>query len=242
MKLRQLIRLDWDAIAGIIAAVTAIVLHLLHIVDEETILLIVLALLGLLFINFLRHTKENEITAAQVDQTAHKVAKIQTMLQVPDVVLIGPRRLRSANQQYLRNMSGDTLWFNTCLSMYKTQTLFDMLLLPAINNTAVTSIQFVLNMDQQVLWVETVHPMIAAHDIHLKVQEPNWCHIDNPVSFILADSILTQEPEALLSFWGAPFMASSNDKDIPRYIFHVQQRSELLPHLEELARMQPHNK
>jgi len=56
------------------------------------------------------------------------------------------------------------------------------------------------------------------------------------VSFILADSLSSGEPEALLSFWGEPFMAQTTERDVPRFIFHVHGHSELLPHLEELAR------
>ena len=60
---------EWDAIAGIVTAVTASVLHLLHMLNEEVMLSVVLALIALLFINFMRHTRNNEITAEQ--WTAH---------------------------------------------------------------------------------------------------------------------------------------------------------------------------
>src|SRR5690606_19948013 len=97
----------------------AIMLHLLHIVDEHVVLPIILALLGLLFINFIRHTRNNEFTAEQVDLTAYTVGQIQSSLKRPDVLLIGPRRLRSANEYFISNMSGDTIWFNVCLTMYR---------------------------------------------------------------------------------------------------------------------------
>ena len=35
MKLKKLLSYEWDAIAGLLAAVDAIILHLLHIVDEH---------------------------------------------------------------------------------------------------------------------------------------------------------------------------------------------------------------
>lgn len=236
MNVKRLLGLEWDAIAGIFAAVAAIVLHLLHVVDERVILPIVLALLGLLFINFMRHTRNNERTAEQVELTSQNVLKIQSALQLPDVVLIGPRTVRSANEQFVRHMSGDTIWFNVCLSMYKPQVLFDALLRPAVDNPLVSSIQFVLDGSQEALWQQAIEPKIAACAGRAKVREPSWCQLSKTTSFILADSQLSGGTEALLSFWGEPFMAQSTERDLPRFIFHVQKNSELLPHLIELER------
>lgn len=236
MKFKKFLSFEWDAIAGIAAAVTAIILHLLHVVDERVILPIILALLGLLFINFMRHARNNDLTAEQVDRTAHAVNRIQSALKPPDVVLIGPRNLRSANEQFVRRMSGDTIWFNVCLSMYKTQPLFDALLRPAVDNPMVSSIQFVLDQSQKDLWEQFVQPRIAGCAGHEKLREPRWCSLSRNVSFILADSQLSGGAEALLSFWGEPFMAQVTGQDVPRFIFHVQKHSELLPHLLELER------
>lgn len=239
MKLNRFHNLEWDAIAGIIAAVAAIALHLLHIVDEHIILPIILALMGLLFINFMRHTRNNELTAEQVDRTADAVHKIQSALKLPDVLLIGPRHLLSANEQFLRNMSGETIWFNVCMSMYRHQHLFDALLRPAVENPMVTSIQFVLDESQKELWQREIQPKIASCSGHAKVREPRWHKLSKTVSYILADSHLSGGPEALLSFWGEPFMAQATERHVPRYIFHIQRHSELLPHLEELVRALP---
>lgn len=98
MKIKKLLRVEWDAVAGILAAVVAIILHFLHVVDEHVILPIVLALMALLFINFMRHTRNNELTAEQVERTGHILGDIQSALKVPDVILIGPRHLRSKNE------------------------------------------------------------------------------------------------------------------------------------------------
>lgn len=236
MKLKRVLYFEWDAIAGILAAVVAIVLHLLHIVDEHVILPIVLVLMALLFINFMRHTRNNELTAEQVDRTAHAVRRIQSDLKPPDVILIGPRHLRSMNENFIRQMSGDTIWFNVCLSMYKPQPLFDTLLLPAIDNPMVSSIQFILDESQRDLWERVIQPRMSACAGNAKVREPRWYNLSKTISFILADSQLSGGAEALLSFWGEPFMAQTTERDVPRFIFHVQKNSELLPHLVELER------
>jgi len=236
MRIKKLLNYEWDAIAGILAAVVAIMLHLLHVVDEYVILPILLALLGLLFLNFMRHSHSNELTAEEVERTAHAVRRIQAGLKPPDVVLVGPRDLRSVSEAFARSMSGDAIWFNVCLSMYRPEPLFDALLRPAVENPMVRSIQFVLDETQKELWESVVHPKIARCPGNDKVREPRWCRLEKNISFILADSQHSGGAEALLSFWGEPFMAQSTSRDIPRFIFHVQKNSELLPHLADLER------
>lgn len=238
MKFKRFLSIEWDAIAGIVAAVVAIVLHLLHVVDEHVILPIILALMALLFINFMRHTRNNELTAEQVERTAHAVSRIQSALKHPDVILVGPRHLRSTNEQFIRHMSGDTIWFNICLSMYQSQPLFDALLRPAVDNPMTSSTQFVLDESQRDLWQRIMLPRIATCAGSSKIREPRWYSLSKTVSFILADNQLSGGAEALLSFWGEPFMAQATARDVPRFIFHVQKNSELLPHLMELERSQ----
>lgn len=236
MTLKKIISFEWDAIAGIIAAVIALILHLLHIVDEHVILPIILALIALLLINFMRHTRNNEITAEQVQHALQAINNIQSTLKAPDVLLVGPRHLRSENEQFVRQMSGDTLWYNLCMSMYKPQPLFDALLRPAVENPLVKSIQFVLDESERELWQHEIAPKIAACKGSEKVRTPRWRKLSKTVSFILADNQSSGDTEALLSFWGEPFMAQTTAHDVPRFIFHVQKNSELLPHLVELER------
>jgi phosphate/sulfate permease len=236
MKPNRFLSYEWDAIAGILAAAMAIVLHMLHIVDEQIILPIMLALMALLFINFMRHTRSNEHTAEQVVQIQKMLAKVKSSLAVPDVVLIGPRQLHAENEHFTHNMRGEAIFFNVCLSMYRTQPLFNALLRPAIENPQVTSIQFVLDESQKELWEAEVLPKVTACNGASKVQEPRWCALDKNLSFILADTQPDGSAEALLSFWGEPFMSQSTERNVPRYIFHVQSHSELLPQLVEMER------
>lgn len=240
MKLKKILSYEWDAIAGIVTAVTASVLHLLHALDPEVMLSVVLALIALLFINFMRHTRNNEITAEQVDRTEAVVRKIHTGLELPEVVLVGPRHLRTCHEQFLKHMKGDAIWFNVCLSMYQPQALFDTLLRPAIENPTIASIQFILDSRQKDIWREAILPKINTCSGREKIQEPRWCILEKNISFILADSHASEGTEALLSFWGEPFMAEASEPRSPRFIFHVQKHSELLSHLVELDRRYRH--
>lgn len=120
--------------------------------------------------------------------------------------------------------------------MYKPQPLFDALLRPALESPMVSSIQFILDDSQRELWKNVIYPKIAACTDNAKVREPHWRSLSKTTSFIISDNQLSEGAEALLSFWGEPFMAQSTERDVPRFIFHVQRDSELLPHLVELQR------
>ena len=232
---KKFISYEWDAIAGILTAVAAIVLHHLHLLDDRVVMPVFLGLMALLFINFMRHSRNNELTAEKVAHAERMLEGMQEALRPAEVALIGPRRLRSENERFARTMRGDTLWYNVCLSMYAPEPLFDALLRPAIENPQVDSIQFVLDAAQRPLWEQTIQARIMACPGHDKVRPPRWRSLPRNASFIMADGE-AGGAEALLSFWGEPFMSEATGRSIPRFVFHVRPGAELLPHLVELAR------
>src|SRR5690606_14809991 len=128
------------------------------------------------------------------------------------------------------------IWFHVCLSMFKPQSLFDKLLRPAIENPAVTGIQFVLDAKQKALWEEEVVPKIAVCNGAAKVHPPQWTTIDESVSIIIADGGTSGLCGCLWSFWREPVMAHSAGRRVPRYICQLQPQSELLSRLMEVVR------
>ena len=160
MKLKRFFSLDWDAIAGVIAAVAAIVLHFLHINDEEVLITLTVVLIALLFIRDLRRERMTEQIHKSVESNETALRAIQASLVPPDAVLIGPSHLRTASQQFTSHAKGAMTWFHACLSMFKPQSLFDVLLRAAIENPQVTSFQFILDESQKKLWEAEVAPKI----------------------------------------------------------------------------------
>ena len=235
-KIRRFLSLDWDAIAGIVAALAALIMHFLHVIEEEILLLIAVVLLALLFLRDLRRERASERMDDSLSRTEAAVNYIQSALSPPDAILIGPRQLRVASERFARQVQGDMIWFHVCLLMFKTQSLFDTLLRPAIENPSVTSIQFVLDVNQRELWNTEVLPKLRDCPGRAKVQAPCWTPIAENVSFILAETAPSGATEALLSFWGEPFMSRRTERDVPRYIFHVQEHSELIARLVEVER------
>lgn len=236
VKLKRLLTLDWDAVAGIIAAIAAIVMHFLHIIDVDVLTTIAVVLIALLFIRDLRRERATEHAYSAIEETRSAIRSIQTNLHPPDALLIGPTQLRTASEQFTAHAKGEMIWFHVCLSMFRPQSLFDALLRPAIENSRVTSIQFVLDEGQRALWDSDVLPKINACKGSEKVAPPCWTTIQESVSVIIADAGSTGRAEGLLSFWGEPFMAHTTERDVPRYIFHVQEHSELIARLIELIR------
>lgn len=234
--MKRLLGVDWDVIAGILAAIVAILLHLFHVVDVEILFTIALVILTLLLLRDLRAERHMERLTETVEHTKAALDDLQSGLQRPDTVLIGPRNLLSESRRFTQSAHGDMVWFNVCFLMFRRQEVFDALLRPAIENPVVTSVQFVSDEGEKALWTTELLPKIKACTGCEKVREPIWRKLPESVSFILADLERQGATEALLSFWGEPFMARTAEKSVPRYVFRVLAHSELLPRLIEVER------
>ena len=234
--MHRLFRLEWDAIAGILAAVAALVLHFLHVIDTEVLTMITLVLMALMFIRLLRSEHRAEEMSATALRSERLLVELAHSAQPPDAMVIGPRELRQASTAFAQGAQGDMVWFNVCLLMFKPQPLFDTLLLPAIENPLVTSIAFVLDERQKPLWDTEVWPKVIACGGTQKFRGPRWRPLAEDLSFILAETAPTGRTECLLSFWGEPFMSRQVGRDVPRFIFHVKGHSELIAQLVELDR------
>lgn len=236
MRLKKILTVDWDAIAGIIAAVAAIVMHFLHLINVDVLITIMVVLIALLFIRDLRGERATETMLDGVTANSEALREIASSVTPPDALLVGPGRLRAVTEQFAVQASGEMTWLNICLSMFRPQALFDSLLRPAIDNPRVTSIQFILDESQRELWEEEVVPKMRGCSSCDKVKPPRWVEIAEPVSMIISNVGSREQTECLLSFWGEPFMSTTSSRSVPRYIFHIQSHSELMARLAEVER------
>lgn len=234
--MNRLLRIDWDLIAGITAAVVAIILHLLHIVHVDVLLTIALVLLALLLLRDLRRESREERLSAAVEHLRGSMRDVQLSLQPPEAVLIGPRHLRTESRSFTGSARGEMVWFNVCFLMFQSQETFDLLLRPAIENPHVTSIRFISDAGERPLWEQNMQPRISQCTGSEKVHPPQWRNLPQTISFILADTDADGTTEALVSFWGEPFMARTTGSQVPRFIFRVDARSDLIGQLVELER------
>jgi hypothetical protein len=234
--LRHLLKQEWEAVAGIVAAIAAIVLHFLHITETNTMLAILLVLIALLFLRDLRHESQLEKTASFTETIAVLLSDIKSSLRPLDITLVGPSELGNASEQFAKRGQGQVVWFNVCLRMYKAQDTFNIMLKPFLDNSKVTSMRFVLDPGEKARWQADVVPKVKASSGFDKVEEPLWVELEDKLSFVMAETG-ESKAEALVSFWGEPFMAVSTDRNVPRYILHVWENSELIERLKELERI-----
>ncbi len=234
--MKKFLRLDWDGIAGIVAAFTAFILHFFHVVEIDILLSVTVVLIALLFIRDMRQDHSLERIEESLKNSEVSLNAIKNCVQPTDVKLVGPGQLREVTKQFSLRAHGEMIWFHICPLMFRRQALFDALLKPAIDNPNVDSIQFIMDKRQRELWDNELAPKISACSQNVKVKEPYWTDIDDTVS-VIASSMGKDEPhECLLSFWGEPFMANTVGNQVPRYIFHVLPNSELVGRLIELIR------
>lgn len=234
--MKRILKYDWDAIAGIVAAFAAILMHFLHVVEEDVLLMIAVVLIALLFIRDLRRERQSEHLDVCMRQTEISVKEILAQINPPDANLVGPQNICRSMEDFSRRARNEMLWFHVCPLMFKQQAVFDAFLKPAIENPHVKSIQFVLDLGDRSLWESEVVPKIKSCSGQEKVRETHWTNISGGVSAIISDQDRDGKTECLLSFWGEPFMARTPGHDVPRYVFHVQSHSELVGRMVEVVR------
>lgn len=234
--MKRLSRVDWEAVAGIVAAVAALVLHILHVVELDVLIAVVLVILAIMLLQNLKRDAREEDLYDSSQRTERLLSEVQASVRRPDLTLVGPRGLREETRRFGSQGGGQMIWFNVCLLMFQPQRLFDDMLKPAIENPSVTSIEFVLDEGERERWRTDVVPKVLACKDWQKVQEPCWVDLREAVSFVTRMTPDGEGVEAQLSFWGEPFMSHARGRDVPRYIFHIYPQSDLIPRLLDIAR------
>jgi len=234
---KRLLKQDWEVVAVLLAALAALVLHFLHITEESILLAIAIVLLAFLLIRDIKRESQAEHFSSVEDRIENSLLNIQSSLTAPDVTLIGPSQLQAESIRFAKRGQGEVIFFNICLRMYKAQQVFDIMLRPYIDNPDITSVQFLLNPKEKERWAKNISPKVSVLAGRKKVKAPIWCDLEENISFILAETDKSGKAEALVSFWGEPFMARSTEANVPRYVLYVGENSELITSLKEHERI-----
>lgn len=234
MSLRKM---EWEAIAGIGAAIVAITLHFLHVTDANILRVITLTLVALLFLRDLRAEERWDAMGEASKESLRLLVEIQSAIHPAEIDLIGPARLRCAAAQFAARAQGEVVWFNACSHMLETKDLFDAIVHPFLLNPQVTKIRFVLEPGEREHWETKIQPALDAYHASHKIEPPCWDTLDSGVSFVIAETdTVTGKAEALVSFSEEPFMVVHHDRRMPGYILHVRDNSELIGRLREVER------
>lgn len=230
-------KFEWEAVAGLVAAVAAIILHFLHVTDVNVLRVITLVLVALLFLRDLRSETRWSSMENASKLSVRLLEEIKETTHPVEIYLIGPGQLRQATLQFAERAEGEVVWFNACPQMFESKELCDVLLRPFLDNRSVTAIRLVLDHAQRELWRTQVESTLQAYLGSSTVAPPTWANLDSGVSFILAETdSINGKAEALVSFWGEPFMAVHHHRRIPGYILHVRAHSELIGRFREVER------
>lgn len=230
-------KFEWEAIAGLVAAVAAIILHFLHVTDVNVLRVITLVLVALLFLRDLRSEERWSSLESASKLSVRLLEDIKETTHPAEIYLIGPTQLRQATIQFAERAAGEVVWFNACPRMFESKDLCDVILRPFVANPSVTAVRLVLDHAQREHWHARVEATLQAYLARNIVAPPIWADLDSGVSFLIAETdSVTGKAEALVSFWGEPFMAVHHDRRIPGYIIHVRAHSELIGRFREVER------
>jgi hypothetical protein len=179
---------EWEAIAGLVAAVVAIVLHFLHVTDVNVLRVITLVLVALLFLRDLRNEERSRSLEKGSKLSVQLLEEIRETTRPVQLDLIGPAQLRHATALFAERARGEVVWFNACPKMFESKDLCDLLLRPFLSNPHVTAIRFVLDHRQREHWRDRVDATIAAYLVRGIVVPPTWADLDSGVSFLIAET------------------------------------------------------
>lgn len=236
MHVLRLLRIDWDVVAGALAAVLAMLFHLLGIASEEVVRGVMLLLLALLLVRDLRQESRTHRLTDAVQTLIRRVTDVEAAVGRRDVAVIGPKQLRREFDRFVAEIRGDVTWYHVCSRMFRRQELFDSTLGRLLENDAIRSIQLLLDEREHEMWRTDIQPKVSKHAAAAKVRAPLWGSLTGGVSFILGEIGEGGTPEALVGILEEPFAARTTTASLPRYVLRIQDDSELLNHFVELAR------
>lgn len=220
-----------DVTAILVASIGAIVLHHLHILPESHVISLILFLLA---IHALQEVTRGEEIRGDIKLISQNVA-----VPDPEIEIIKPADLLLYTEKFALKNLGEDWWFNPCANMFRSDEIFNKLLRPSIENSRTSKILFLMRPEMRETWEREVQPKIERCKGKEKVKPPIWVDIKEGIAFRIIDIGTGKEArEALLTFWGEPFMMEFVEQEerahMPRYVIHAKNHSELIPRLEEI--------
>ena len=110
MSLRSLLRVDWDVIAGIAAAIIAMLLSFMGLVSEAVARGIILLLCALLLVRDLRRESREHRMFDKLDLLKRNLIGLSSTVRETDVSLVGPKRMRADVLDFTTALYGEVRW------------------------------------------------------------------------------------------------------------------------------------
>lgn len=235
MPLRYLLRIDWDVVAGIIAAVVAMLLSFMGLVSETVGRGIILLLCALLLVRDLRGEAREHRMFDKLDVIKRHVATLTAAKQA-DIHLVSTKRMRQELLDFASTVYGEVRWFNACCRMFRRQEVFDATLRPFLDNPNVRAVSLMCRPEEREFWLTDLLPKLRKCDHGDKVRPPLYGPIRTNVSFLLGDVDGDGRDEAVIAIMEEPFSSSGPGLAVPRFLVRVFSHCDLIAPLEEIAR------
>jgi len=143
-------------------------------------------------------------------------------------------------QKLALNNRGTFVWFNTPMTVMRSQEIFDLMLKPAIESKHTKKVEFVLRSSQKEFFDAEVWPKIQQTKGKDKVAYPIFTEIKENFGFKMIDSSAREDAwEFHLTFLEEPFTITRKTDAgpgvvHPNILFHVMPKSELGKKLKEV--------
>jgi hypothetical protein len=235
-SLRRLITVEWDTLAGVVAALLAMLLSFFGLVSEVTMQAILLLLAGMILLRELRNDSRAATHAEHLDCLRQDVRDIREKVGTTDLIVITSAALRHEFQDFARHLTGRVTWYNACCRMFHRQEVFEGTLGRLITNPGITAIEMLCDECERHAWETDVVLQVQRHGGAGKVREPVWAHMPPTISFLVGEHVEYGRPQALMAIMEEPFASQGSGLSVPRYLFRIQNHSDILTDMAELAR------
>ncbi len=233
-RLRILSSGEWDLLAVVAASIIGIIAHVLNLIPEGYIISLILLLLALHALHEIGHDMKFDEANAALISMERRLTGIE-----PEVKVITGDHFKHGEALARRNR-GTFVWFNTPMTVMRSQEIFDLMLKPAIESRATKRVEFILSPEQKDFFDTFVWPKIQACRGREKVSYPAFVPIKENFGFKMIDASETEEAKEFhLTFLDNPFTITRKGEDgskvvHPKIIFHVLPKSELSKELKEV--------
>lgn len=236
MVIRKVLHVDWDVIAGVIAAIVAMFMSFLGLASQPVVLGIILLLCALLLLRDLRGEARMYRLERALDLIRRHGFEVARAVSPPEVVLYGPKQMRQAFREFATEARGEVVWHNACCRMFHRLDIFENTLRLLIRNPNVRAVQIICDERERSPWVNELAPKLVHCDPDGKFRDPVFGRIGNEISFLMAEVDEDERVEALMSVLEQPFAAHNQEPSVPRYLLRVQHHSPLIGEMLEIAR------
>jgi len=234
MKPKILTSGEWDLLAVVAASLIGIVAHVLNLIPEGYIISLILLLLALHALHEIGHDMKFDEANAALLSMERRLTNIE-----PEVKVITRDHFKHGEALAKKNR-GTFVWFNTPMTVMRSQEAFDLMLKPAIESRSTKKVEFILKPEQKEFFDTHVWPKIQACRGREKVSYPTFVPIKENFAFKMIDAAEDNEAKEFhLTFLDSPFTITKQGKDggkvaHPKIIFHVLPKSELSRELLEV--------